>query len=202
MIVEQIQSHSEVRFCFIDAAQAFCQVPLDDCLAFADFIVAGSHKWMGAYLPTGIGLFGQRRSCEIIDQRVRRRSQTASEGDPLLKFTEQLTKGALDGHSETTNLTSLFTCAGAASYQNILKASPPVTENLLVDERLAQVPRPTSDWLPRQPNESFRSRIVIFELPSSSARPVCPEETRRAWLASACIVTGYPDGRARVSLPQ
>ena len=111
----RFERRSELRFCFIDAAQAFCHVPLDDCLTVADFIVAGSHKWMGAYLPTGIGLFGQRRSREMIEHRVRPSRKDSLPDDPLLHFTEQLDAGQLDGHSETANLTSLFACAGAVA---------------------------------------------------------------------------------------
>ena len=53
-IVTAIQRRGNLNFCFIDAAQAFCQVPIDECFEFADFIVAGSHKWLGAYLPAGV----------------------------------------------------------------------------------------------------------------------------------------------------
>lgn len=47
-IVQRINKLAELRFCLIDAAQAFCHVPLDEAFAHADFVVAGSHKWMGA----------------------------------------------------------------------------------------------------------------------------------------------------------
>lgn len=201
-IAERIRERSELRFCFIDAAQAFCHVPLDDCLEFADFIVAGSHKWMGAYLPTGIGLFGQRRSRTMVDHRVRHPGQSGCIDDPLLHFTEQIDAGGLDGHSETANLTSIFACAGAVSHQTNVQANVPGTDILPIDQRLAQVPRPTADWQPRQPNESFRSRIVLFESQDTGRMLACPEAIRRTWLDSGCIVTGYSDGRARVSLPR
>lgn len=201
-IVEQIRERSELRFCFIDAAQAFCHVPLDDCMEVGDFIVAGSHKWMGAYLPTGIGLFGQGRSRGMIEQRVRHLNQKGHVGDPLLHFTEQLDVGDLDGHSETANLTSLFACAGAAAHQLAERAIGATTECSSIAERLAQVPRPTAEWHLRRPHEPFHSRIVLFESPNRGLKPTCPARIRRTWLNSGCIVTGYPDGRARVSLPR
>lgn len=201
-IVERIRERSELRFCFIDAAQAFCHVPLDDCLEFADFIVAGSHKWMGAYLPTGIGLFGQRSSRGMIEHRMSHLGRTGHIDDPLFHFTEQLDAGGLDGHSETANLTSIFACAGAVSHQLNAQVNVPAGDALPIDQKLAQVPRPTDEWHPRQPNESFRSRIVLFESQTPVTKPVCPEAIRRTWLDSGCIVTGYPDGRARVSLPR
>ena len=201
-IVEQIRERSELRFCFIDAAQAFCHVPLDDCLECADFVVAGSHKWMGAYLPTGIGFFGQQRSRTMIEHRVRHPSQSGCIDDPLLHFTEQIDSGGLDGHSETANLTSIFSCAGAVSHQIDAQNNVSTAEPLSFDQRLEQLPRPTTEWKPRQPNRSFRSRIVLFESQIPGSQLACPDAIRRTWLDSGCIVTGYPDGRARVSLPR
>lgn len=199
-IVEQIQQRAELRFCFIDAAQAFCHFALDDCLEFADFIVAGSHKWMGAYLPTGIGLFGQRRTREMIERRLRRLGRAHGSGDSLLRFTEQLDTGDLDGHSETANLTPLFAGAGAVSDQLKMFDRNEIEGSSLVDQALKQIPRPTDDWQPRQPHESFRSRIVLFEIWNGKQRSLSPDAVRQSWLDSGCIVTGYQDGRARISL--
>jgi selenocysteine lyase/cysteine desulfurase len=196
--VERIQSRGELRFCFIDAAQAFCQVPLDDCCQFADFIVAGSHKWMGAYLPTGIGFFGRRRSRQMIEDRVI--SLSVQSGDPLLHFTEQLDNGRLDGHSETANLTSLFACAGAASHWLNTTGSR-ASELPSKEDVVARIPRPSADWQPRLSDVSFRSRIVLFESQALRGQQVCRELTRRNWLEAGSIVTAYSDGLTRISLP-
>ena len=200
-IAERIRERTELRFCFVDAAQALCHVSLDDCLEVADFIVAGSHKWMGAYLPTGIGLFGPRRSRGMIERRVRDLNQTACSDDPLLQFTEQLDTGGLDGHSETANLSSIFACAGAVFHQLATQDSVVDTAHHSMNEMLALVPRPSAEWHPCQPHESLRSRIVLFELQTPAVKPTCPHSVRKIWLDSGCIVTGYPDGRARLSLP-
>ena len=133
---------------------------------------------------------------------MRRPGQSGCIDDPLLHFTEQIDAGDLDGHSETANLTSIFACAGAVSHQLAAQDGVPAAELLLIDQRLEKVPRPTSDWQPRQPNESFRSRIVLFESQVPGSQLACPDAIRRTWLDSGCIVTGYPDGRARVSLPR
>lgn len=196
-IVAQIQQRNEVRFCFIDAAQAFCHVSLHDCLDCADFIVAGSHKWMGAYLPTGIGFFGKRESRGMIEHHLKNTVQMGQIEDPLLHFTEQLDSGNLDGHSETANLTSLFGCAGAVSDRLAERPFNLVNESQSIDQELATVPRPSAEWRTRRPSETFRSRIILFESPNSD----CPEVIRESWLNTGCVVTGYPNGRARVSLP-
>ena len=200
-IVEQIQHRSELRFCFVDAAQAFCHIPLDDCIEFADFIVAGSHKWMGAYLPTGIGLFGQRESREMIGHHLKNAVQIGQIEDPLLHFTEQLDSGDLDGHSETANLTSIFACAGAAFDQMAERQGLQSTVPLPVDQWAEEIPRPSTDWYLRRPDTPFQSRIALFESHNPELKQVCPEVIRRIWLDSGCIVTGYPDSRTRVSLP-
>jgi len=46
----------EIRFIMIDAAQALGHVPLDDDWRVADFLVAGTHKWLGSYSTLGLGL--------------------------------------------------------------------------------------------------------------------------------------------------
>lgn len=45
----------EIRFIMIDAAQALGHVPLDDDCRVADFLVAGTHKWLGSYSTLGLG---------------------------------------------------------------------------------------------------------------------------------------------------
>lgn len=198
-IVQRIERRSELRFCFIDAAQAFCQVPLDDCLTVADFIVAGSHKWMGAYLPTGIGLFGQRRSREMIERRVRPSGNDSRPNDPLLHFTEQLDAGQLDGHSETANLTSPFACAGAAADNLRPRARKPLP---ILNSCLDMLRRPPSGWKLVQPVWEMRSRIALLKRGRKHSRHVNPESIRLAWLHAGFAVSAYGDGTVRLSFPK
>jgi len=115
-IVRRIEQVAELRFVFIDAAQAFCQVPIAECFDAADFVVAGAHKWLHAYLPMGIGFFGRRRSRRLIDHRLRLLRRRGRTNDPLLDFTEQLESDDLDSHFETANLAPVLTAAGAVSH--------------------------------------------------------------------------------------
>lgn len=184
-IVEQIQRRCELKFVFVDAAQAFCQVPLEDCWAVADFVVAGSHKWMGAYLPTGIGF--------VRNQPVRRGGR---QSDPLLHFTEQLATGVLDRHSETANLTNLFACAGAVRDQP-QAISDPTDEIWLPDE----TPTTFDGWRSLRPSKSLRSRIVILESMARSHRELTADAVRRLWLEQGFVVSAYKNSRIRVSRP-
>lgn len=197
-IVNRIRDRSELRFCFIDAAQAFCHVPLDECVEVADFIVAGSHKWMGAYLPTGIGLFGQSRTRELITHRLQLNLQQVPQKDPLLHFTEQLESARLDGHSETTNLPPLFACSGATCD---LTNGAGVRHKICTEYEVDQLPVPTEEWQPVCPHKHLRSRIILYESSHSANRHDQADTIRSKWLNAGCVITAYAGGRARISLP-
>ena len=197
-IVNRIRERSELRFFFIDAAQAFCQVSLDECVDVADFIVTGSHKWMGAYLPTGFGLYGQIRTRELIPHRLQQELQQVPPQDPLLHFTEQLVSARLDGHSETANLPPLIACAGAT---HDLLAESVGCDGICPENQLGHVPVPSDEWQPVSPSSELRSRIVLFESPLYANRHDPADAIRSNWLHAGCVVTGYDGGRARISFP-
>lgn len=201
-IVQRIEREREIRFCVIDAAQAFCHVPIAETLACADFVVTGSHKWMRAYLPTGIGLFGQRRSDEVIRGRLQLLLQSVRLDDPLLQFTEQLETGQLDGYSETANLASLFGCAGAAKdAAEIAGLTKMQAFSPDIDELRRLIPPVRGEWEPLLPSQSMRSRIVLFESQDADMQRWPADALRRAWLGAGCIVSAYCGGRVRVSVP-
>jgi hypothetical protein len=116
-IVEQIRNTSHLQFVLVDAAQAFCQVPIDDSLAVADFVVTGCHKWMRAGQPMGVGFFGRNGTQQFIRETLQESCGNGCDLDPLLIFTEQLDGGQLNGHSETVNLAPLFSASAAAVEQ-------------------------------------------------------------------------------------
>jgi Aminotransferase class-V len=198
-IANRIRERNEIRFCFIDAAQAFCQIPLDECVEAADFIVAGSHKWMGAYLPTGIGFFGRRRSRDCIQHIVNLALQSGRTNDPLLCLTEQLDTGCLDSHSETTNLSPIFACAGAVANRIRLKLNG---ESSYLDDRLqAEIFARSPGWQIVSPVFEMRCRVLLMQADDSSIGVANANDTRRFWLNRGVVLSGYPRGIARVSLP-
>lgn len=201
-IVEWIRRSHELRFCLVDAAQAFCHVPLGDCLVHADFVVAGGHKWMGAGLPIGIGLFGQSRSRETIEHRLSELGRRQALADPLLQFSEQLATGILNGHSETANLTSLFACAGAAADRLMVPPFQANGEPLSVDELLSTLRTPSPDWHPLLPVEELRTRILLLESSNPAIRRQSNDAIRRTWLDAGSVITAYRDALVRVSLPR
>lgn len=200
-IVTRIKQIAELKFCLIDAAQAFCQVPLGDSIACADFVVAGGHKWLGAYLPLGIGLFGHSRSRKLIQQQLVHEREQTSQADPLLRFTNNLTHGALTRYSETVNLAPLFASAGASADQLAIGA---VESNQLgaTDCKLfesLQLPCGYVQMLSQCPE--FYSRIMLFKPRLASLRKLSSDATRRRWLDTGYVVSSYSLGLVRVSLP-
>jgi selenocysteine lyase/cysteine desulfurase len=98
-------------------------VPISECFESADFVVAGAHKWLYAYLPMGIGFFGRRRSRSLIERRLQILRRCDRTNDPLLDFTEQLESDDLDSHFETANLAPVFAAAGAVSQSSAVRQS-------------------------------------------------------------------------------
>jgi hypothetical protein len=119
--------------------------------------------------------------------------------DPLLRLTQQLDGGKLDDHSETANLTSLFACAGAVAdfTRNGRLLSEREVPRINDVERL--VPMPRGDWRLLSPVKPMRSRIALFESPSSIDSPA--DMLRQQWLRAGRIVSAYPHGRVRMSCP-
>lgn len=201
-IVERIRRAHELRFCLVDAAQAFCHVPLGDCLVHADFVVVGGHKWMGAALPIGIGVFGQTRSREVIEHRLNELGRRQALADPLLQFTEQLAAGNLNGHSETANLTSLFACAGAAADRLMVPSFPENGEPLSMDELLPTLRAPSPDWRALLPAKELRTQVLLLESQNPATRQQSSDAIRRTWLEAGSVITAYREALVRVSLPR
>ncbi len=207
-IVEQIRNTSHLPFFLVDAAQAFCQVPIDDCLAVADFVVTGCHKWMRAGQPMGVGFFGRNGTQQILRETLQENYGNGCDLDPLLIFTEQLDGGQLTGHSETVNLTPLFSASAAALEQlrHHDQSLANADDACLLDDPAGfttlDLPPELSHWIPIQPHETTRSHITLFANQEAVRTSNSAEEARREWLNYGCVVTAYDNGRVRVSPPQ
>jgi hypothetical protein len=196
--VEQIRRQSDLGFVLVDAAQAFCHVPLVDCLAVADFIVAGSHKWMQAYLPTGIGLSRCHRRQSTSDGQ-RQIKDVDSWQDPLLCFTEQIHSDKLDCHSETLNVTNLMACAGAAS--DAFDRSTNRNDGFVVSAALWQRRDVAGDWELASPVPSMRTQIALLQSENQQIRQRSEGELRQLWLSAGFVVSAYSNARIRISTP-
>lgn len=196
IIVETIKAVAEMRFVLVDAAQAICHVSLDDCVVHADFIVAGSHKWMGGYVPTGIALYGIARSREMIDLRFAA-SLARPCSDSFTRICEQVDGGGLTPNTETVNLLGLFSSAGAASAQRG-KTRVGGTLSGAVDRLVDLIPMPSGAWRLQGIAPELRTRIALLRGTKSGSSNVA-DIVRRAWLGAGCIVSAYDGGFARLS---
>ena len=190
-IVRHIRAIGDLKFVVVDAAQAFGHVALDEVMAHANYIVAGCHKWLGAYLPLGVAFYNRRR--------YRRQHQARrNRNDPLGHFVEQLDRGNLVGQSQTVNLSNLFTAAGAVRSRQVAVHGL-ADEAPDVDARCARLRRLSDDWSRISVAPEFQTRIALLERTKSGETGRSADQVREEWLNAGCIVTGYDGGLARLS---
>lgn len=199
-IVRAIESNAQLRFTAVDAAQAFCHVPASS-FAVSDLMIAGCHKWLGAYQTMGMAFCPRQRSRSFINRTLRRMIDSFQIDDPLLRFTEQLESGRLDGYSETTNISPLFSCCGAV---DMVPASNTEQEHQLRlrRENADVVSDVTIDsgWRPVRPAAEFQTGILLLKpghRPSKSA-----DSVRAAFQKHGIILSAYDDGLIRLSMPE
>jgi len=196
-IVRRVRASGELRFVMLDAAQAFCHVAFSDVYAYADFIVAGCHKWMGGYLPLGVAFFGQRQSRELIERRVRRQLKLEN-GDALCSFVEHLDRDSLNGHSQTVSLPALFTAAGAVQDQQRLRHLQ-TPSGIRMKNPISMLPNVEFDFRQLRVAPEFQSRVAIVRHVGTNPHTLSANCVRRLWLSAGCIVTGYQGGLARLA---
>ena len=122
--------------------------------------------------------------------------------DPLRRFTQQVEHGALDGHSETVNLTPLFSCHGAVAGLRACEAERDSGLRIRVANAgvLANLAARTN-WRPLRPDPAFRSEIVLLRPRQGRTRRVAPDALRGAFQDQGITLTAYEDGIIRLSMP-
>jgi hypothetical protein len=172
--------------CVLDGAQALAHVPVNLSTSPCDFYIGGCHKWLGAYLPLGVG-FCPRRKSPFPDKLPRI-------DDPLLAFVRRLESGTENRFSETVNVAPLFSCR--AALQDLGNVAEDLTARRMNAERLIEVL--DYRWTPIQPHQGFRSGILLLK----AAHPDLPDNIRSLFLSSGIALTVYEQGVLRLSLPK
>ena len=149
----------------------------------------------------GIGLYGQPQSQPLITNTIHKLSNTSSDLDPLLQFTEQIAGSVLNGHSETVNLSPLFSCSAAAVFHSESNAVNEAARHYYWDSHIHRIPDSLSHWVPIRTHRTLRSRISLFATTEPKIRTNPVEHARREWLNHGCVVTAYDNGLVRVSPP-
>ena len=199
-IADAIREDSDLRYCVVDAAQAFAHVPeagYNNC----DLIIAGCHKWLGAYQPLGIAVCPQASTQRPIRQTRAQMVQSHQLQDPLLRFTEQLASRRLDGVSETTNIAPLFSCSGAL--QELSHDETHLESRLEFQKQLANRIShiaANSGWLPIKPPAEMQTGILLLKHIDQQS-PLTAEQMRARFEQHRVIFTCYGKDLIRLSMP-
>lgn len=201
-IVRSIKSTSRIAFTVVDGAQAIGHVPLDlddDCY---DLLVAGCHKWIRGYLPMGLAFYSNHRSRSLVDQIVKSTLHSRRLDDPLLRFVRQIEADDTDGYLETTNISPLFSCAGAL--RDLEPSATTIEERTSIRvsnaRRVLNVAHPTR-WNPLLPDDGLRSGVVLVQSQRNAVRHAASDVIREAFRHAGVSVSNYDAGLARLSMP-
>jgi selenocysteine lyase/cysteine desulfurase len=189
------------RFIVVDAAQDFCHVGVDAPPGCCDLYLAGCHKWLGGYHPLGIALYGRSRSRTTIDSVLEEMLCHWQLDDPLLRFVESLQDERNCDPSETVNLASLFSCAGAVRDAECNGGAAGRLEVRISNADRVSKLASAAGWRPCLPDESLRSGILLLEPTTARAQSLAPDEARAALQKQGVVLTAYDGGVLRLSMP-
>jgi selenocysteine lyase/cysteine desulfurase len=202
-IVAACEAIRKPRFVLVDGAQALGHLSNIDCHDVCDIFLAGCHKWLRAYLPLGIAIFGKARSREWIQHALAGREFIDSVDDPLLRFTRELETDSAGRFSETVNITPLFTCraaiADALSDQNTRHDR--WKDQLSNAEEVRKIADLTS-WRVRSPASSMRTGILLLDRNDRCGDTMNAGAIRKALADHKITVSTYETGTIRLSMPQ
>ena len=189
---------NKVRLSVVDGAQEFahCDAKLKNLPC--DLYLFGSHKWLGAYHPMSLGLYGKRRSGDFLEQTLERLIATREVCDPLLKFTFSLQTGRTDEPNETVNFLPLLATSGAI---DDLAQRPAGFQTRLTNARRFVDIAKEAGWQSanRFSDPSFETGIVV--LSNRKNKMVHPTVVESSFFEQGIVLTGYPGGRIRASMP-
>ena len=198
-IVERIRNVAELRFAVIDGAQAVNHVPIDLDIGCSDFLIAGCHKWLGAFNPMGIAFIGNPETAGYIRDSIDR-WRVGPESDPLLAFTHELQTSETNNYGETVSVASLFTANAAveealhcqqSDYNEIIESN--VRSIIDVSQRHA--------WRPLSAGKELSTRILLLQSPFHSDRASDCDSLRSRFQSKGIVLTTYPGGFVRISIP-
>lgn len=198
-IVERLRSKQEVRFVLVDAAQALGHTDLSEIAGVADFIVAGTHKWVGSYIPLGVGIASNSSSQQWIANFLRAAIGINGAGDSLSHMLHSVDNRCDSRFPETVNLGGLIAGFGAWT-------STPSPRNALA-MRIANADRVASiaefnGWEPIRPDETMRSGSLILQSSCRQTRNRCSDDIRNSFADTGIILSTYANGIVRMAMPE
>ena len=197
-IVEELRRVGGQPFVLIDAAQALGQVDLANLSGIADFLVTGTHKWVGSYFPLGVGMACNPNSQPWISNCVRSMVSGADLDDGLLRFAIEIENSIDVQRPETINLGPLF--SGCGAWQDTL----PAKDSLPIRKRNADAIAATSEsigWAALRPNVALRTGTLLLQSLSPDIRSMSPEQLAERFSQHGVQLTVYPHGIVRMAMP-
>lgn len=108
-IQDRLKASHAPHLVVVDAAQAVGHKPVELSSGWCDLLIAGAHKWLGAYHPLGFGVARDASFAAAVPRLLANRSIE----DPLLQLSCELAGGLRVRHGETANLAPLLAAQGA-----------------------------------------------------------------------------------------
>ncbi len=197
-ITEAIVRSAKVRFVVLDGAQDIGHTQPPHAAEFADFYLAGTHKWLGSHLPLGLAFHCPARSWGPVDAILHDNLAYGLIDDPLLKYAAD----AGNQSGETVNFSPLFAAHGAVGDAAVVDAESeaPFAVRLRNVDAVAEAAS-SAKWHPRLPHSSLRGGILLLQAQPGKARSLSPEALRSKFHRFGISLTAYEQGVARLSMP-
>ena len=197
-ITESIEQETKLLFVVVDAAQSLGHVPLGLWQRHCDFVIAGCHKWLGAYHPLGMAFYGRPRSMSYVNQVLHRLQAQGVVDDPLLQFTGEMERECPQRFGETVNLSPLFSCQGALLDARRRHVTTDLRQRLRSADALAEGLQ-SSSWAPLIPRGELRSGIMLLQSRKRAIRRMDPQLLRSALHRFGLAASTYSRGIVRLS---
>ncbi|MBX9681620.1 MAG: aminotransferase class V-fold PLP-dependent enzyme [Gemmataceae bacterium] len=200
-IVRVFRQETSNSFIAIDGSQAVGQLPLRLSELPCDFYLAGCHKWLGSYLPLGVGFCPNEATQSEIQSACVKYLARGTLDDPLLAFLHGLETGKLRRFTETVNVSPLFALRGALQDHGPEEATYDLHHRrTAIAEMVARIGHMTG-WSPLLPNEGFRSAAVLLQATCPEVRRWSTQVLRERFHELGIALTCYRGGILRLSAP-
>ena len=198
-IVSTIRDIAPPKLVVTDAAQALGHTPIANTVKASDFLIAGTHKWLGSYLPLGVGLHPSSHN-RLVQMTLRSMQKTRNLFDPLLSAIGCDSNIGFCGLTETLNLTPLITAAGACLDYLSCDQPEAMRHRLHNRDELVRL-LPGTRWQRFHPADDFQTGILLLKSDNHKLRHVPAAQVRRLFAENGISLTSYRGAVLRLSMP-
>jgi aspartate aminotransferase-like enzyme len=200
-IVAALRHNNPASFIIVDGSQAFGHVPLKLMQTPCDFYLAGCHKWLGSYLPLGIGFLPNPPTRADIRRQATELVERCRLDDPILAFLQTIESGRMRRFTETVNLSPLFSCRGALEDQFTDGPIAGRFRRRLANAELVRRIAQMTAWKPLAPMAELRSATVLLRSTSAQIGRFAPDRLRSLFHERGISLTCYAGGLVRLAMP-